>query len=497
LSRHPLPDVDRSTGAPLTEQIARFYREAIEHGRLRTGDRLPPIRMVADSVGVTRATVQEAYRRLAEQGLVEGVVGRGTTVMPLAGGSDGERSGTGPLSAYAAAALRQSQAMGGAPALPRGRALVANFAELSPDGALFPVAALRAAMDRVLASRGSELLGYAGAPSGMAELRAQLAHRDPLRPSPDDILITSGGQQALDLVLRTLCAPGDAVVVTNPSYHQMHGLLKAHGLRALPVPTDGRGLDLDALAAAVRQPDARLVYLLPTFHNPTGLTLDDRQRRAVVDVIAKTGVPILEDEYQLFLRCRGQQPASLRQLDPRGLTLAAFSFSKGLFPGLRMGWVQGPPRLLRPMVAVKRFMDLETSALLQAALVEFIANGEMDGYLDALRAELRRRHETMQRELRPALPPGCTLTAPDGGFLCWLELPEPGLGDRLADLAAERGVRVCPGRVFDAQGRPARGVRLSLSRAGVDEIAAGAEVLADCAHRLVAAPATTASRTFV
>lgn len=496
LARSLIPDLDRASEQPLAEQIARFYREAIEGGRLRAGDRLPPIREVAEGIGVTRATVQEAYRRLGEAAYVEGVVGRGTTVLPGKVVADSAGAST-LLSAYATAALRQSQQMAGAPSLPRGRGLVANFAELSPDAARFPVDELRRAMDRVLGSRGAELLGYANAPGGLPELRAQLAQWDPMRPSPDDVLITSGGQQALDLVLRTLCAPGDAVVLSNPSYHQMHGLLKAHGLRAVPVPIDERGLDLVALQAALQTPDVRLVYLMPTFHNPTGLSLDEAQRRAAMAVITATNVPVLEDEYQIFLRCRGTQPPSLRELDPRGLTLAAFTFSKGLFPGLRMGWVQGQPRLLRPMGAVKRFMDLETSPLLQAVLVEFVASGAMDTYLDDLRAELRVRHETLQTHLRERLPAGCTLTDPEGGFLCWLQLPEPGLGDRLAELAVERGVRVVPGRMFDSAGKPSRGVRLSLSRVSPAEICAGAEILAECCQLLLGAEANPSSRVFV
>jgi 2-aminoadipate transaminase len=495
--KHALPQLDRSAATPMAEQLAAHYREAILAGRLRAGDRLPPIREVAESAGVTRATVQEAYRRLGERGLVEGTVGRGTTVLPQA---DAVADAASPLSSFAAAALRQSTTMPGAPPLPRGRSLVANFAELAPGAERFPVAELRAAMDHVLADRGGELLGYAHAVTGLPELRALLARRSESLAGPsasaDDILITSGGQQALDLVLRTFCAPGDAVLVTAPSYHQMYGLLTAHGLRIAAVPFTADGIDLAALAQTLRSPDVRLCYLMPSFHNPTGRTLDEPARRALVDVIARTNVPILEDEYQHALRFRGEPLPSLRALDPRGLTVTAMTFSKGLFPGLRTGWVHAGPALLRPMAAVKRFMDLETSALLQAALVEFVQRGAMDRYLDALREELAVRHAALQKALARQLPPGCSLTDPDGGFVTWLELPEAGQGDRLADLAAERGVRVVPGRVFDPQGRPSRGVRLSLTRADAAQIDAGAGVLLDCIRELVHGPTAAASRSF-
>jgi 2-aminoadipate transaminase len=487
-----LPELDPSAGLSPAAQIAAFYRRAIHDGRLRAGDRLPPIREVAAAIDVTRAVVQDAYRQLAEQGLVEGAVGRGTTVLP--GGARAELQAPAcahSLSPYADAALRRSQVMPGAPPLPRGTRLVANFAELAPDSERFPVDDWRAAMDAVLQSRGAELLGYGHATEGLPELRALLAERaheiDPGLTAAE-VLVTAGAQQALDLVLRTFCSGGDTVVVTAPSYHQMHGLLRAHGLQVVQVPFTAAGLDLDALDRALQRRSVRLVYLMPTFHNPTGRTLDLAQRHALLDVISRTAVPVVEDEYQSSLRFRGEPLPTLRSLDPRGLTVTVSTMSKELFPALRIGWITGSQDLLRPMAAVKRFMDLEQSPLLQAALVEFVARGALDRYLDALRGELRRRHDALQRICRAQLPAGCTITDPDGGFVVWLELPQPGQGDRLAELAAERGVRVVPGRVFDLDGRPSRGVRLSLTRADQQQIEHGIAVLGDCARELLAAP---------
>ncbi|MFY9341679.1 MAG: PLP-dependent aminotransferase family protein, partial [Planctomycetota bacterium] len=374
---------------------------------------------------------------------------------------------------------------------PEGRTLVANFAELAPDGERFPVDAWRAAMDAVLQQRGAALLGYGHATNGLPELRALLAERaheiDP-GLSANDVLITAGAQQALDLVLRTFCAPGDTVVVTSPSYHQMHGLLRAHGLQVVAVPFTAAGIDLEVLARALSRRQVRLVYLMPTFHNPTGRSLDRAQRQALIDVVARTAVPVVEDEYQSSLRFRGDAAPTLRSLDPRGLTVTVSTVSKELFPALRIGWIAGSADLLAPMAAVKRFMDLETSPLLQAALVEFVRAGHLDRYLDALRTELRVRHDALQRACREHLPAGCTVSAPDGGFVAWLELPQAGHGDRLAEIAVERGVRVVPGRVFDLHGSPSRGVRLSLTRADRHQIEAGVAVLGACARELVGSP---------
>lgn len=490
------PELDRKAPTALADQIASHYRAAIRNGQLRPGDRLPPIREVAEALGVTRTTVQDAYRQLGEAGLVAGTVGRGTTVLP----SVSPASGTPVLSAYAEAALRQTQETPVAPPLPPDVPLLANFAELAPDAELFPVHELRAAMDHALQRHGAELLGYGHAAAGLPELRALLCERsravDP-GASVDDILVTAGAQQGLDLVLRTFCTPGEAVVTTTPCYHQMFGLLKAHGLQVVPIGFERGQLDFDALARALARPDVRLLYLMPSFHNPTGHSLDLAQRERLIEVVAATSVPILEDEYQEPLRFRGAAPPPLRTLDPRGHTVTVQTFSKGLFPGLRIGWVHGGPAALRPMAAVKRFMDLETSPLLQAALVEFVRGGALDRYLVQLRGELRQRHAALQQRLGRQLPEGCQLSDPDGGYVAWLELPRPGQGDRLAELAATRGVRVVPGRVFDPAGRPSRGVRLSLSRADAAQVAAGAAVLADLVHELVLATVPAPSRHYL
>lgn len=478
-----IPELSRGAAQPLAAQIAGFYAEAIRAGRLSRGERLPPIRTVAEACGVARGIVQTAYSALAEQGLVEATVGRGT-VVAHAGGAGRPRA----LSLYAEAALRRTEEMPGAPPLPPGRALVANFAELAPDAAAFPVGEWRAAMDALLAARGASVLGYGHEPNGLPELRTLLAERwreHDATVGPDDLLVTAGAQQALDLALRTFCTPGDTVVTTAPSYHQMFGLLRAHGLQVETVPFTAAGLDLERLAAALRRPGVRLVYLMPTFHNPTGRTLDLAQRQALIGVLAESAVPVVEDEYQHSLRCRGAVLPTLRSLDPRGLTLTVATVSKELFPALRLGWLVGGAELLRPMAAVKRFMDLETSPLLQAALVEFVRAGALDRHLQRLRSELALRHQALQDSARASLPAECALSDPDGGFLAWLELPELGQGDRLAEVAAERGVRVVPGRVFDLHGRPSRGVRLSLTRADEARIAAGMAVLGQCARDLL------------
>ena len=478
----------------MSEQIARFYERAIDDGQVMVGDRLPPIREVATGCQVTRATVQDAYRRLANRGLVEGTVGRGTVVLRSPSASEDNAPGGGRLlSPYAEAALRRARSMAGAPTLPVGQELVANFAELQPDDAQFPIAEWRGAMDKVLAENGRDLLGYGHSIFGLQDLRDLLAGRskqcDP-GLSGDEVLVTAGAQQALDLVLRTVCSHGDTVLVAQPSYHHMHGLMRAHGLQVVQVPFGPDGLDVAQLRRAMSRPSVRMCYLMPSFQNPTGRSLDLAQREELIDSVRETDVVLVEDEYQHSLRFRGEALPTLRSMDPRGRTLTVSTVSKDLFPALRIGWIAGVPQLLEPMAAVKRFMDLETSPLLQAALVEFMRQGSFDRHLQQLRSGLLERHRALQEASAAHLPEGCSVTDPDGGFVAWLELPDPGQGEQLAELAVERGVRVVPGRAFDLDGAPSRGVRLSLTRASVPQIHEGMRVLGECARELLQLQAT-------
>ncbi len=482
-----LPHLSRDRNEPFVDQVARHYRHAIQDGRLRPGDRLPTIRAVAEHTGVNRATVQDAYRRLRELGLVSATVGRGTSVV---GPKEAQRP---PISPGARAAWQHLREQTRVPDADRRVPTVANFAELLPDHDLFPVEGFRESLERVLQSRGGKLLRY-GQPTGNLELRQLLAERDQnpgtdpgtQTADADEILVTNGAQQGIDLVLRAFTRPGDAVAVAIPTYHHLFGLLKAHGLHVAPLRAGPEGIDLDDLARALARPDVRLLYLMPTFHNPTGRTLDLAARRAVMGLVRGSQVPVLEDESELELRFRGEALPSFRSLDPRDLTVTVRTFSKGLFPGVRLGWVHAGRDILGPMAALKRYIDLETSPLLQAALVDFARRGALDAYLEPLRAELGRRHRAAGRALAKSMPAGSSWSDPDGGFALWVEGP-PGINGRdLAARAAARGVLVSPGQLFCPDDEPVPGMRLSLSRSDEAQIQNGIRVLGRCASELAA-----------
>ena len=490
--KKPGPEPQRATGP---QELAESFAKAIRSGRLGAGAQLPTIRALAAEIGTTRANVLAAYRLLQRQGLVEGVVGRGTSVRRDLAIEPRGPSGV-AFSPAARAALVGMARPEPRSRLPEGQQLVADFGPGAPDQELFPVREFETSLARVLASRGGELLGY-GAPNGEADLKCALARRSDA--TGDEILITNGAQQGLDLVLRAFCGGTSkgqgSVLVPSPTYHHFIDLARVHGLEVVPIPTGNDGIDLEALAREL--PRAQLVYVMPTFHNPTGRTLSEAQRTAFMAVVGKTHVPVLADEFQEELRFAGTPSARFRTFDPRGLTLTVHTFSKGLFPGVRIGWLEAPRRLLAPIAALKRLCDLETSPLLQAALADFLGSGVLDRHLQALREQLASRHAAAQRVLTTTMPTGSSWTKPEGGFSLWLELPGATDPERVLGLCAARGVLMTPGRVFDPLDRSIAAFRISLAQVTKAEIEAGLAIVGECAHECLSGSAPIPSPLFL
>jgi DNA-binding transcriptional MocR family regulator len=469
-----LPMLDPATGLSPAEQIAAHYRGAVASGTLAPGDRLPPIRAVAEALGLTRAVVQSAYRQLVEDKVVRATVGRGTEVLGTAGAA--------PVRApIARVALQAMHVLERAPCQPQADPsdeLIADFGSLAPDPATMPVDEIADALRSALREDGAQLLGY-GDPAGHEGLRAALAARHVDRGLGDRsrVLVTSGAQQGIDLVLRSLTDPGDAVAVALPTYPQLFGALAAHDLQLVPVPMRGAALDLDALREVL--PRVRLVYVMPTFHNPTGLTMDLPARRALMDALGDSDVWLCEDEVECELRIDGEDLPTLQSLDVRDRTVVVRSFSKGLFPGVRLGWIEAAPEWIAPMAALKRFADIECSPLLQAALLRLIDSGILDRNLATLRDQLREKHRVMQAALQRWMPESVRWTTPDGGLSMWVELPSHVDARELARAAARNGVIATPGDIFLPRPHSSNGLRLALSRVSLAAIDAGVRVLAE------------------
>jgi 2-aminoadipate transaminase len=359
---------------------------------------------------------------------------------------------------------------------------VISFAGGLPAPDLFDVAGLRAAFAAVLADDcGGRALQYSTT-EGDPLLRRLIAERLTRRGLPTgaaDLLITSGSQQALTLIAGVLLDPGDRVLVEEPSYLAALQCFALAGAEAVPVPCDEDGLDPDALEALVRQHRPKLLYTIPTFHNPTGRTLPHDRRQALAEVAARTGLWLVEDDPYGELRYRGEALASVASLEPaRERTLAISTLSKIAAPGLRIGWVRAPRMLLRSLTIAKQAADLHSSTVDQAAAARWLSTTDLAAHVQRLRAAYGARRDALVDGLAAALPPGSTHNRPDGGMFVWARLPDGWDAGALLSRALEHDVAYVPGAPFFS-GRPdPAALRLSFTAHPPEEIARGLERLA-------------------
>jgi DNA-binding transcriptional MocR family regulator len=355
-----------------------------------------------------------------------------------------------------------------------------------PDPVLLPVAALRRASAAAMDQFGAETLEY-GHPAGPGPLLNWLTERigqnEGRRPEPDEIMTTGGISQGLDQLLSCLTVPGDTLLVESPTYHLAIRIMRDHALNLVPVPTDDDGLLVDELAATLKRLKAergqvRALYLVPTFNNPTGHSLSDARREALVTLAAAEELLIIEDDVYRELAYDGAAPASLWSLAPPGVVARLGSFSKSLAPGLRLGWLTAGQDLISRLVngglldsggGVNHF-----TAMIVAALC---ATGDYDTNLAELRAAYRHRRDALVTALRKHLPGDCEVSLPRGGFFVWVQLPDAGMNRALLARAEAGGVSFVPGDKFYLAAPDWPGLRLAFSLYPP-------ETLADSARRL-------------
>jgi DNA-binding transcriptional MocR family regulator len=472
--------LERGSERPLHRQIESQIRSLIEAGDLAVGSRLPASRHLARSLSVNRATVTTAYEALAAAGYVEATVGRGTEVVrnsvappaPVRQGPSPRLDWTSLLST----ALEAHPPVLDRPAGPVHRAGGRlDFTALVPDENLFPVQRLRRCIDDVLRARGGELLQY-GSPSGWEPFREVLAHRMRMlgiHVAAEDVLIVNGAQQGLDLFCKALLDPGDVVAVESPTYGNLLPVLRLHRAEVVPIPMTAQGLDLERLEAVLNSRRVKFLYTMPHFQNPTGITSALPHRKALLDVAVRHGLTILEDGYEEELRWDGGEVLPLRALDTSGRVCYVGTFSKGLCPGFRIGWLVAHRDLLAHLAYLKRATDYHTSLVLQAALAEFCKRGDYDAHLRRLRRIYRGRMVAAAAAFEKHMPERVRWRVPQGGYCLWVELPAGVSEDELVARLARDGVHVSPGRHFFATDPGYGCFRMSISRVNVEQIEAG------------------------
>ncbi|NKQ52965.1 PLP-dependent aminotransferase family protein [Amycolatopsis sp. K13G38] len=372
-------------GRGLREEIYRQLRAAILDGRLRAGEALPPTRELARRLAVSRNTVSGAYDRLAGEGFLAARAGAGTFVRAGAGRAEPPVRET--------SALRPAQAWAGVPEPPTRFAAAPeyDFRAGAPDVGLFPFDTWRRLIAEQLRGSRPQVLTY-GDPRGHQGLREAIARhvglsRD-VRADPDDVLVTNGSQQAVDLAARVLLRPGDRVAVENPGYPPPRQLFSTLGARLACVPVDEEGLVVDELPD-----DCRLVYVTPSHQFPLGTPMSLARRMALIEWAQRHDAAILEDDYDTEFRYTGRPLEPLHSLDTAGRVLYIGSFSKVLLPALRLGFLVSPPGLREAVTKAKYLTDWHSASVEQAAVAQFMDEGGFARHVRRMRREYQARQQ--------------------------------------------------------------------------------------------------------
>ena len=449
------------TSGTLYEDVARRISGLIESGAWRAGDRIPSVRALSRELDVSVSTTLEAYRLLEDRGLIDTKPQSGHYVRPRCFADPASRPRVArppqdPTAVSVTELVMMVLREGHDPAnVPLGAAL--------PNPDLLPIHTMRRKITAAI-RRHPELTASYDPTAGNAELRAQIARRAVTAGctlTPDEIITTTGAQEALNLCLGATCKPGSLVAVESPVFHGVLLMIEARGLRAIEVATDaGEGMSLEALDAVIRRNRVSAVFSMPNFNNPLGSLMPDEKKKELVRMLGAKDIPLIEDDIYGDIPHGLNRPRAAKSYDTKELVLWCSSFSKTLAPGLRVGWVAGG-RYSAKIEELKFATTLATNTVAQAAIADFLAHGGYDHHLRGLRRAAAVQVSNVAQAVRRSFPEGTRLSSPAGGFVIWVELPADKDSLKLHRLAIKAGISICPGPIFSPRRRFRNCLRLS------------------------------------
>ena len=360
---------------------------------------------------------------------------------------------------------------------------IISFAGGLPAPELFPVEGMKEATDKVYAEHGQQALQY-GAAKGVTELRELILKRVKEKENVDakleNVMVTTGSEQAIDLVGKAFVNPGDTVIVEEPTYLCALDVFRSYGANFVSVPMDDDGMKMDALEEALKaHPETALVYTVPNFQNPTGRTMPAERRKKFAELAAKYDVPVLEDNPYGDIRFAGEHVPSVKSFDHAGKVFYMSTFSKILAPGFRLGWLVADPKVIEKLTVLKQSADLHTDNLVQYVVTEFFKENDVDAHVKEISDLYGKRKQLMIDGIKKYFPKDVKYTDPEGGMFLWVEVP--GVTDtvELFKQCLEHNVAFVPGDPFFA-GKPQPGTfRLNYSNMQEDQIEVGLKRLGE------------------
>ncbi|HUI90078.1 MAG TPA: PLP-dependent aminotransferase family protein [Anaerolineales bacterium] len=442
------------------EEIAKQVSQLIEQGTYRAGERIPSVRQMSQQHGVSISSVLQAYRLLESQGLIEarpqsGYYIRASTSVHL------------PEPEVSSPGLDPSHVnLHDLVMMIMHDSTNPNLAQLGaamPNLELLPTERINRIISKLARTSSNKTHQY-HFPPGVDPLRVQIAKHavsSGCQFSPNDIIITSGGTEAIDLCLHAVCRPGDIVAIESPMYFGTLQIIEVHGLRALEIPTDPReGISLGALQFAIDHNPIKAVLTISNFNNPLGSCIPDQKKKDLVELLARYEIPLIDNDVSGEIYFTEKRPAATKAFDKKGLVMLCSSFSKDISPSLRVGWVAAG-RFRNEVEWLKFTVSAATATLPQIAIAEFMEGGGYDHHLKRIRREYANNVALLSRAVPRAFPAGTRVTRPLGGFVLWVQLPENIDSLELYKLALEGGITITPGYLFSPTNQFSNFIRLN------------------------------------
>ncbi len=364
---------------------------------------------------------------------------------------------------------------------------IISFAGGLPAPELFPVEQIKQITQDLLTNYGHQVLQYSTT-EGFLPFREQIAKRMnekfKTNVTGEDITILSGSQQALDFAGKVFINEGDTIIVESPTYLGAINAFKPYGPKYVEIPMDEDGLIVSELEKALeKNPNAKFLYTIPDFQNPTGRTLSLERRKQLIEVINKYNLPVIEDNPYGELRFQGEHLPSLKSMDTKGLVIYHGTFSKTFTPGLRLGWVCASKEILDQFIIVKQSSDLHTSEFNQRIAYEYVEKYDLEEHIRAICALYKKRREAMVKAMQEHFPKQVKFTLPDGGLFLWITMPEDVDCVKLLEKAVEQKVAFVPGMSFYPNSGKKNTMRLNFSNTPEDRIIEGIKSLAQVVQK--------------
>jgi DNA-binding transcriptional MocR family regulator len=444
----------------LYEQVAEAMVTRIEQSYYFAGDKLPSIRAISESHDVSISTAQEAYRLLEDGGWAESRPKSGYYVLQQLKSTSRLPEVLRPMHKPLTVAqwddvVKQVGANSESDVIHLGRG--------SPDITTPTLKPLIRIQSEVIKKSSQDILGY-GTLIGHPELRLQIARimvDSGCRLHPDDIITTTGCQEALATCLKAITQPGDVVVVDSPSFYGSMQAFNVQGLKVLEIPTHPEtGISLEALELALEQWPVKAIQLTPTCNSPLGYTMPEANKKRLVELAIQYDIPVIEDDIYGDLAYQSPRPPSIKSFDTDDRVLFCSSFSKTLAPGFKVGWV-APGRYLNQVLHLKYVVTACNANLPQIAIAEFIAQGYYERHLRKVRKQYQKNRDVMIGWIEKYFPENTRISYPQGGFVIWIELQHDIDTVELNEKSVKRGVRIAPGILFSASGKYIHCLRLN------------------------------------